>query len=208
MFKIASQTVLLPPAEAYDEHGVLNPDAADMPRATMNFRTNDADTSKCILDITTPSGDLHRLVFNAGGQLDRLGLVLPEGEPEDVIAADKDLRANNTDEQIKAMGRDPSAFDAMTYKAPVNPDAAQRDDGIKLGAPVAAAASPVIPPSAVATGGPAPGNPPPDASGRASGPSAGTYDPRKGSDLDGRVASQPAGSPGRPVKPLVEADEA
>lgn len=161
MFRIASQTVLLPPAEAYDDKGVLNPDAADMPRATLNFRVNDGDTSKCVLDISTPAGDMHRLVFATGGQLDRLGLVLPGPEPEDINAADKELREKHTDEELRAQGRDPSAFDAFAYKAPINPDVAERDHGVKIGAPVAPAAPPVIPASVVATGGPAPGNPPP-----------------------------------------------
>lgn len=90
----------------------------DSPSTLINFRTNDADTSRCVLEIVTPEGDTHRLTFNVRGQMVDSQFIdhasAPE-EPETPAPA-----------SYMVDGVDTRAFNPYTYQPPVSADAASR----------------------------------------------------------------------------------
>lgn len=93
----------------------------DHPSTLINFRVNDADTSRCVLEIVTPEGDTHRLTFSVRGQLVDSNFTSHEANPED---------GNEAPAPVSPIvdGRDTRAFNPYTYQPPVNADAANRTD--------------------------------------------------------------------------------
>lgn len=95
----------------------------DSPSTLINFRTNDADTSRCVLEIVTPEGDTHRLTFNVRGNLVDSQFVDHDSAPEDP-------QPQHAGEYM-VDGRDTRAFNPYTYQPPVSADAAHTDAGFK-----------------------------------------------------------------------------
>lgn len=88
----------------------------DGPSTLINFRTNDADTSRCVLEIVTPEGDTHRLTFNVRGSLVDSQFIGHDSAPEDP--------APQHAGEYMVDGRDTRAFNPYTYQPPVSADAA------------------------------------------------------------------------------------
>lgn len=90
----------------------------DSPSTLINFRSNDADTSRCVLEIVTPEGDTHRLTFNVRGQMVDSQFIDHDSAPEEPEAlAPASYMVN---------GVDTRAFNPYTYQPPVSADAASR----------------------------------------------------------------------------------
>lgn len=91
----------------------------DAPSTLINFRTNGADTSRCVMEIVTPEGDIHRLTFNVrGAMLD--SQFTPKGED----ASEQKPLVNAADYMVG--GRDIRADNPYTHVAPVDADSAYR----------------------------------------------------------------------------------
>lgn len=92
----------------------------DHPSTLINFRTNDADTSRCVLEIVTPEGDTHRLTFNTRGQM----------VDSNFTAHDANLDQPDAPAPASYIvdGVDTRAFNPYTYQPPVSADAANRTD--------------------------------------------------------------------------------
>lgn len=104
MFAIASpQTVLL--TVPGDDH----------PSTLINFRTNGADTSRCVLEIVTPEGDTHRLAFNVRGQMVESQFIDHNSAPETPAPAPASYMVD---------GVDTRAFNPYTYQPPLTADSA------------------------------------------------------------------------------------
>lgn len=104
MFAIASpQTVLL--TVPGDDH----------PSTLINFRTNGADTSRCVLEIVTPEGDTHRLTFNVRGQMVESQFIDHNSAPETPAPAPASYMVD---------GVDTRAFNPYTYQPPLTADSA------------------------------------------------------------------------------------
>lgn len=92
----------------------------DHPSTLINFRANDADTSRCVLEIVTPEGDTHRLTFNVRGQMVDSAFTAHDTNPDEPKApAPASYMVN---------GVDTRAFNPYTYQPPVSADAANRTD--------------------------------------------------------------------------------
>lgn len=89
----------------------------DAPSTLINFRTNDADTSRCVLEIVTPEGDTHRLTFNVRGQMVDSTFTghdaAPDG-PAPVLG----------EAEYIVDGVDTRAFNPYTHKPPATADSA------------------------------------------------------------------------------------
>lgn len=90
----------------------------DGPSTLINFRSNGADTSRCVLEIVTPEGDTHRLTFNVRGQMVDAQFVDHDSAPE---APSGDAPAS-----YMVNGVDTRAFNPYTYQPPVDADSASR----------------------------------------------------------------------------------
>ena len=103
----------------------LNVPGEDKPDATINFKTNDADSSRCVMEIIYPDGEVHRLVFNTRGSLIDSSYTVPTDEP-DLSEEERRNEAGPTSHMVD--GRDMRAFDPYEYKPPItDADAAYRD---------------------------------------------------------------------------------
>lgn len=139
MFSVAMQTVQI--RSLADARTIHDGDAVDTPPVTMRFMPNDSDTSKCLLEIDTPDGETHRLLFIRGGQL--VDYTVREANDSAVAEAVDDAPKTIDDVPAEHRGmRDASAFDAMTYKAPIPPEALQRGESMSL-SPVRNTVAPV-----------------------------------------------------------------
>lgn len=92
----------------------------DHPSTLINFRVNDADTSRCVLEIVTPEGDTHRLTFNVRGQMVDSNFTAHNANPDEPKAPAPASPIVN--------GVDTRAFNPYTYQPPVSADAANRTD--------------------------------------------------------------------------------
>lgn len=92
----------------------------DGPFTLVNFRTNGADTSRCIMEIVTPDGATHRLTFLTGGHLVDQQFIAGDN-PEDPEARPL------TPADYIVDGRDTRADNPYTHVAPVDADTAYRD---------------------------------------------------------------------------------
>lgn len=93
----------------------------DLAGILINFRTNGADTSRCVLEVVIPNEGTHRVTFNLRGQL------------VDQKFIDKDSQSDEEKPKLSSAdyivdGRDTRADNPYTYEAPVNADAVQRGD--------------------------------------------------------------------------------
>lgn len=91
----------------------------DAPMTLINFRTNGADTSRCVMEIITPDGHMHRLTFTAGGALADQQFIdkdHPEADPSAATPVDYIVG-----------GRDTRADNAYGYQPPVDADTRYRD---------------------------------------------------------------------------------
>lgn len=142
MFSIATQTVQLPASVDTDNH--------DAP-TTINFLPNDGDTSKVKLEIITPDGHTHTVLFNKNGLMLSQHLSNAEGverhlEPTEVapgtsygrnpsgalpVTERTRMRPNEGQPDAPTVnlvdGRDTNADNPYTHKAPVDADTAARD---------------------------------------------------------------------------------
>lgn len=92
----------------------------DGPFTLINFKTNGADTSRCVMEVVTPEGDVHRLTFTTrGAMVDQQFISKDNPEPE----ATSELSS----EAYFVNGRDTRADNAYTYEAPVDDDRRYRD---------------------------------------------------------------------------------
>ena len=111
----------------------LNVPGEDKPDATINFKTNDADSSRCVMEIIYPDGEVHRLVFNTRGSLIDSSYTVPTDEP-DLSEEERRNEAGPTSHMVD--GRDMRAFDPYEYKPPItDADAAYRDPNAGFTAP-------------------------------------------------------------------------
>jgi hypothetical protein len=74
----------------------------DGPFTTLNFRTDGADTSRCVLELVSPDGDIHRVTFATRGHLAGTQYIdhehpepAPHEVPTDFIVDGRDTRADN-----------------------------------------------------------------------------------------------------------------
>jgi hypothetical protein len=100
----------------------LNVPGEDRPDALMNFKVKEGDTSRCVLQIIFPDGEMHELTFNVRGSLLSSNYIVPTDEND----ADRTAEPNATAHIVD--GRDMRAFDPYKYQPPVaDADAAYRD---------------------------------------------------------------------------------
>ena len=111
----------------------LNVPGEDRPDATINFKTNDADSSRCVMEVIYPDGEVHKLTFNTRGSLIDSIYTVPTDEP-DLSEEERRNEAGPTSHMVD--GRDMRAFDPYEYKPPItDADAAYRDPNAGFTAP-------------------------------------------------------------------------
>lgn len=93
----------------------------DGPFTLINFRTNGTDTSRCVMEIISGDGDMHRLTFTSGG-----ALVDQQFISRDHAENDPEVKPLTPADYI-VDGRDTRADNPYTHVAPVDADTAYRD---------------------------------------------------------------------------------
>lgn len=123
MFSVATQTIHLRSVD--DVEAMRKGDEpADGP-ITITFDSNAPDTSKCVMTVTTPNGEEHRVMFNRGGQAAQYTAKKLE-EPEDVEDKPEE-KFEDVPEDQRGM-RDPRAFNPETFQPPIPGDVIARGE--------------------------------------------------------------------------------
>lgn len=94
----------------------------DHPSTLINFRVNDADTSRCVLEVVTPEGDTHRFTFNVRGQLANSEFVSHDSDP-----AHEERPLGAADYMVK--GVDMRSLNPYTHVPPQTADSAYQPAG-------------------------------------------------------------------------------
>lgn len=97
----------------------------DGPFTTINFRTAEGDTSRCIMELVTPEGDIHRVTFTTRGALVDTQYIDHENPemdpiyPHDYMVDGRDTRADNPYTHTAPMDADTAYRPAAGFTAPV-----------------------------------------------------------------------------------------
>lgn len=97
----------------------LNTPGEDKPDAMINFKLKEGDSSRCIMQVVFPEGEMHELVFNVRGSLVDSHYTVPQEPNPDYVPP--------TPADYIVDGRDIRAFNPYTHVAPVDADSAYRD---------------------------------------------------------------------------------
>lgn len=101
----------------------LNIPGEDKPDAIINFKLNGADSSRCVMQIIYPDGEMHELTFNTRGSLVSSTYTVPQDE--EMTEEERRAEPNATSHIVD--GRDTTAFNPYEYKAPADADTLYRD---------------------------------------------------------------------------------